>query len=162
MYWVLDGYYDMWNRWALRQVNALHAAGRMFEERDHVHTLLYHFRGSTAASPTASRSNSPWTTPTAASYQSSSTGPKRSPTRSSGRGFATEHLPVAAAGQHADLVAAFTPVALEVDAPGDVPREKAHDNRTVLLWFLNTPPEVAWKPVIAEHRRRSRRPARAR
>ena len=26
-YWVLDGYYDVWNRWALRQVNALHAAG---------------------------------------------------------------------------------------------------------------------------------------
>ncbi len=56
-------------------------------------------------------------------------------------------------GSDADLVAAFTPIALEVDAPGDVPREKARDNRTVLLWFLNTPPEVAWEPVIAEHRR---------
>ena len=44
VYWVLDGYFDMWNRWALRQVNALHAAGRMFEERDHVHTLLYHYQ----------------------------------------------------------------------------------------------------------------------
>ena len=44
VYWVLDGYYDVWQRWALRQVNALHAAGRMFEERDHVHTLLYNFQ----------------------------------------------------------------------------------------------------------------------
>ena len=44
VYWVLDGYFDVWNRWALRQVNALHAAGRMFQERDHVHTLLYHFQ----------------------------------------------------------------------------------------------------------------------
>ena len=43
VYWVLDGYHDVWNRWALRQVNALHAAGRMFQERDHVHTLLYNF-----------------------------------------------------------------------------------------------------------------------
>jgi hypothetical protein len=43
VYWVLDGYYDVWNEWALRQVNALHAAGRMFEERDHVHTLLYNY-----------------------------------------------------------------------------------------------------------------------
>ena len=41
VYWVLDGYHDIWNRWAVRQVRALHAAGRMFEERDHVHTLLY-------------------------------------------------------------------------------------------------------------------------
>jgi len=65
----------------------------------------------------------------------------------------TEHLPALMPGSDADLVAAFTPVALEVDAPGDVPREKARDNRTVLLWFLNTPPEVAWEPVIAEHRR---------
>ncbi len=40
---MLDGYFDVWNRWALRQVNALHAAGRMFQERDHVHTLLYNF-----------------------------------------------------------------------------------------------------------------------
>ena len=74
----------------------------------------------------------------------------------------TEHLPGLLPGTDADLVAAFTPIALEVDAPGDVPREKARDNRTVLLWFLNTPPEVAWEPVIVEHRRRSRRRARAR
>ena len=51
-------------------------------------------------------------------------------------------------------MAAFTPIALEVDAPGDVPREAASDRRTLLLWFLATPPEVAWEPVIAEHRRR--------
>jgi len=44
VYWVLDGYFDVWNKWALRQVNALHAAGRMFQERDHVHTLLYDFQ----------------------------------------------------------------------------------------------------------------------
>ena len=31
LYWVLDGYFDTWNRWALRQVNALHTAGRMFQ-----------------------------------------------------------------------------------------------------------------------------------
>ena len=57
-------------------------------------------------------------------------------------------------GTDADLVAAFTPIALEVDAPGDVPRESARDNRTVLLWFLDGPPETSWEPVIAEHRRR--------
>src|SRR6185437_5692684 len=43
VYWVLDGYHDTWNRWAVRQVRALHAAGRMFEARDHVHTLLYRY-----------------------------------------------------------------------------------------------------------------------
>ena len=38
------------------------------------------------------------------------------------------------------------PIALEVDAPGDVPREAARDNRTVLLWFLNTPPRWRGSP----------------
>jgi hypothetical protein len=152
-YWVLDGYFDAWNKWALRQVKALHAAGRMFEERDHVHTLLYNFqwehRRDADGVPVELALDHPY------------------------RGFVTvfidrddsitneelwswlrtEHLPALLPGSDADLVAAFTPVALEVDAPGDVPREKARDNRTVLLWFLNTPPEVAWEPVISEHRR---------
>ena len=43
VYYVLDGHHDEWNRWAVDQVNALHAAGRMFEQRDHIHTGLYRF-----------------------------------------------------------------------------------------------------------------------
>jgi hypothetical protein len=125
----------------------------MFQERDHVHTLLYHYK---------------W------EYRRDADGvPVELALDHPYRGFVTvfidrddsvsnedlwawlrtEHLPALLPGSDADLVAAFTPVALEVDAPGDVPREKARDNRTVLLWFLNTPPEVAWEPVIAEHRR---------
>jgi hypothetical protein len=153
VYWVLDGYHSVWNRWALRQVNALHAAGRMFEQRDHVHTLLYNycweFRRDPDGVPVELALDHPY------------------------RGFVSvfidraedvsnealwewlraEHLPALLPGSDADLVAAFTPIALEVDAPGDVPREAASDRRTLLLWFLNTPPEVAWEPVIAEHRR---------
>jgi hypothetical protein len=41
IYWVLDGHHDEWNRWAVDQVNWLHANGRMFQERQHIHTLLY-------------------------------------------------------------------------------------------------------------------------
>jgi hypothetical protein len=154
VYWVLDGYHDVWNRWALRQVNALHAAGRMFEERDHVHTLLYNycweFRRDPDGVPIEVALDHPY------------------------RGFVpvfidraedvsnealwewlrSEHLPALMPGSDADLVAAFTPIALEVDAPGDVPREAASDRRTLLLWFLSTPPEVAWETVIVEHRRR--------
>ena len=40
---MLDGYHDVWNRWAVDQVMALHKAGRMFAERDHIHTLLYRY-----------------------------------------------------------------------------------------------------------------------
>ena len=41
VYWILDGRHDDHVDWALRQVQWLHANGRMFGERDHIHTLLY-------------------------------------------------------------------------------------------------------------------------
>jgi len=43
IYWILDGRHDDHVDWALRQVQWLHANGRMFAERDHVHTLLYRY-----------------------------------------------------------------------------------------------------------------------
>ena len=154
MYWVLDGYFDMWNRWALRQVNALHAAGRMFQERDHVHTLLYNFeweyRRDPDGVPVELALDHPYRGFVTVFIDRAEGGLQRGAVDLAAHGAPAR----AAAGSDADLVAAFTPIALEVDAPGDVPREKARDNRTVLLWFLNTPPEVAWEPVIAEHRRR--------
>jgi len=154
VYWVLDGYYDIWQRWALRQVNALHAAGRMFEERDHVHTLLYNFaweaRRDPDGVPVELALDHPYRgfVPVFIDRADDVTNEEL------WEWLRTEHLPGLLPGTDADLVAAFTPIALEGDAPGDVPREAASDTRTVLLWFLNTPPEVAWEPVIAEHRRR--------
>jgi hypothetical protein len=41
VYWILEGRHDDHVEWALRQVQWLHANGRMFGERDHIHTLLY-------------------------------------------------------------------------------------------------------------------------
>lgn len=41
VYWILDEHHDDHVDWALRQVQWLHANGRMYAERDHIHTLLY-------------------------------------------------------------------------------------------------------------------------
>jgi hypothetical protein len=41
VYWILDGHHDDHVDWALRQVHWLHDHGRMFAERDHIHTLMY-------------------------------------------------------------------------------------------------------------------------
>ena len=43
IYWVLDGKHDEHFEWATRQVMWLHENGRMFAERDHIHTLLYRY-----------------------------------------------------------------------------------------------------------------------
>ena len=140
VYWVLDGYHDLWNRWAVRQVRALHAAGRMFEQRDHVHTLLYRFA---------------WEAPARGRWRAGGAGP-RPPLRGiragvgrpvrgrAGRGvleLAARRTPARPpAGDRAGLVAAFTPLPLLIDAPGDVPRQEATDRRTLLLWFLDSHP----------------------
>ncbi|MEQ1786055.1 MAG: hypothetical protein ABL966_03295 [Acidimicrobiales bacterium] len=49
IYWILEGRHDDHVDWALRQVQWLHANGRMFGERDHIHTLLYRHAFTTAA-----------------------------------------------------------------------------------------------------------------
>jgi hypothetical protein len=41
LYWILAGHFDDWMRWGTDQVNWLHANGRMFTDRDHIHTLMY-------------------------------------------------------------------------------------------------------------------------
>ena len=41
LYWLLADYMDEWNRWAFREFRWLHANGRMYQEREHVHTLMY-------------------------------------------------------------------------------------------------------------------------
>ena len=43
LYWILDGHHKDWDAWAVKQVNDLHATGRMFKERDHIHTSFYNF-----------------------------------------------------------------------------------------------------------------------
>jgi hypothetical protein len=49
VYWILDGRHEEHVDWALRQVQWLHANGRMFGERDHIHTLLYRHAFTVAA-----------------------------------------------------------------------------------------------------------------
>ncbi len=154
VYWVLDGYHSVWNRWALRQVNALHAAGRMFEDRDHVHTLTYsyawEFRRDPDGVPIEVALDHPYRgfVPV---FIDCAEGMSR---EALWDWLRTEHLPAMLPGSDADLVAAFTPIEADVEGQGDAEGEAASNRRTLVLWFLSTPPEVAWETVIIEHQRR--------
>ena len=53
IYWVLDGFHSEWSKWAVETVTELHAEGRMFAERDHVHTGLYTHSFATQKHPLA-------------------------------------------------------------------------------------------------------------
>ncbi len=109
VYWVLDGYFDVWNKWALRQVNALHAAGRMFAERDHVHTLLYNFQWEHRRDPDGVPVEIALDHPYRGFVAVFIDRDPSVPNDELWSWLRSEHLPALLPGTDADLVAAFTP-----------------------------------------------------
>ncbi len=147
VYYVLDGHHDEWNRWAVDQVNTLHAAGRMFEQRDHVHTGLYRFQwehrrdddGVPAELTLDHRFPgvvSVFVEP-AAGVDAAQLG----------TWYRHEYLPAVVPGTSVATVLAFSPLPLLADVPGDVPRTPT--DRLLLLWFLDEEPAGSWEAVFA-------------
>jgi hypothetical protein len=144
MYWVLAGREREWNRWAVDQVLALHEAGRMFAERDHIHTLLYDFEWAVGVGdhevPVELALDHPYRGLVAVVGEASSPAAREQLAAwvRSDDGLAGKP-PVDDA-----LLAAFRPQPLLADAPSDVPRDEGDQRRFLHLWFLECPPTDAW------------------
>ena len=145
LYWVLKGKHDAWNRWSVDQVKWLHANGRMFKERTHIHTVLYDNSWS------MQRDNEGTTIELALD-----------------RGYAglvvnvgeladgVEHVQIEewtreTWGPRAmsepwgpDLLNCATPLPLLDDAPPDVPRMANADRRFIQMHFLTHDPADGW------------------
>jgi hypothetical protein len=142
--WVLAGRENEWNRWAVDQVNALHANGRMFPERDHIHTLLYDFDWAAAAGshrvPVELALDHPYRGLVAVIGEALDVD-KRAEldewVRSSEGLVGAPPVPDA-------LCAAFRPRPLLGHAPSDVPREPGNDKRFLHLWFVEEDPKGVW------------------
>jgi hypothetical protein len=150
LYWVLDGYHDTWNRWAVDQVKALHKAGRMFEERDHVHTLLYRYAWERARDRDGLPAELALDHPSAG-LVAVFTDRAEDVDADEFEAWMREHLGTLLPGTAARLVIAADPLPLLVDAPG-VPRSESDDRRQLTLWFLDTSPPEAWDSVVVAHR----------
>jgi hypothetical protein len=154
VYWVLDGFHDLWNKWSVRQVRQLHAKDRMFEHRDHVHTLLYRFeweyRREADGVPIELALDHPYEgfVPV---WVEAAEGVSRDELWSY---LQEEYLPSLLPGTAAGLVGAFSPLPLLIDAPGDVPRQEASDTLTLLIFFLDADPKDAWSDVFETGRER--------
>ena len=138
----------------MRQVRALHAAGRMFEERDHVHTLLYRFEWEHRREPDGVPVELALDHPYRGFVPMWIDRAEDVSNEELWAWLRDEHLPGILPGTDAGLVAAFSPLPLLIDAPGDVPRQEATDRRTLLLWFLDAHPSASWEPVFVEQRAR--------
>jgi len=149
LYWVLAGHHDEWNRWSVDQVTWLHANGRMFAARDHIHTLLYNYEWGALADPDgpsvelALDHRYPGLAVTVA---------EASDARPDLEAWYREQLsPAALAASGVGQVVALTPRPLLDDAPGDVPRAPSGEQTLMLLWFLNRPADEAWAATFAGH-----------
>ncbi len=148
IYWVLDGHHDDWNKWAVKQVRQLHADGRMFEQRDHIHTLLYNYDweyGEPDGVGSALALDHPYAGVVAVIGEADeSVGRDRV-----GAWFRSDVLPDLVANTPVDQCVAWTPQPLLVDAPGDVPRVPESTTRYLQLYFLSEPPDAAWDKTFA-------------
>jgi hypothetical protein len=140
IYWILAGKLDEWIRWGTDQVRWLHERGRMFGARDHIHTSMYRFcseyRAHADGVPIelALDHHSP--------YLVLAVGQLRA-----GRTFADVDACLRGS-RLGEVAAAFTPVPLLSEAPGDVPREDGAD-RFALLAFVDEEIGAVWPTEFA-------------
>jgi hypothetical protein len=140
VYWVVAGRHDEHVDWALDQVRWLHANGRMFEHRDHVHTLLYRYEWCCDTGgqgvPAELALDHPFGGLVVTMIE-----------RAEGVGADDVREWWEVAGT-SELALAFTPIPLPPGAPVNQPGLDRLDRRTLLLGFSLDPPSARWN----EHR----------
>jgi hypothetical protein len=138
-YWVLAGRFKENVDWSTRQVHWLHRNGRMFEERDHIHTLLYTYRGAEARDadgvPAELALDHPYRGLGAVVVER--------------RGAASPHRPRLADGSPVALVLTFTGVPLPPGAPVTQPGTEGLETRELQLWFAEDEPDAWWDQARA-------------
>ena len=144
LYWIEAGHHDEWNRWGVDTVNQLHAQGRMFAERDHVHTALYDFAWAYGRDPDGVPPELALDHRYRGLVATLVEGPASD-------WYRDELLPEVAPGLPVDQVLGFTPLPLLADAPTDVARQDDGAERLLLLWFLDADPGEAWAGGFADH-----------
>jgi hypothetical protein len=131
IYWILAGHFDDWMRWGTNQVNWLHQNGRMFAERDHIHTLMYTYldeQNSTDDGVPIELALDHHFPGIVAVIGQLAEGKTHDDVKAF---FQARSCP-------AEVAVSFSPVPLFGDAPGDVPRDTATD-RFMQLYFLDEP-----------------------
>ena len=149
IYFVLDGHHDEWNRWAVDQVNVLHASGRMYERagaRPH-RPLPVRVGAPEGRGRRAGRTDP---RPPVPRHGLGVRGARRGRQPRSGRPLVPGPVPAGGgAGDRVASVLGFSPLPLLADAPGDVPRSEQVAERLLLLFFVEDDPTGSWPAVFA-------------
>ena len=144
VYWIADGRHDEHVDWALRQVHWLHANGRMFAERDHIHTLMYRHEPVSPALPVADADGPPSLPPELAldhpfgGLTATLVRPGSGVGSEEVAGFLGERL-------EPELSLTFTPIPLPADAPVSQQGQSDLDGCLLALSFTAGPPTTGWE-----------------
>ena len=157
VYYVLDGHHEEWNRWAVDQVNTLHAAGRMFEHRDHIHTGLYRFEWEYRRDEDGVPAELTLDHRFAGLVSVFVDAAEGQGAADVARFYREDLLPRLLPGTPVATALGFSPLPLLDDAPGDVPRAESSQERTLILFFVDEHPAASWPELL----RRSGSSARA-
>ena len=147
LYWVLANHHEDWNRWAVKQVNVLHENGRMFAERDHVHTLLYTYDWAAPRDPDGVPPELALDHPYAG--LAAVIGEAATSREEFDGVLKNEVLPELLDGSPISQCLSFSPLPLLIDAPGDVPRTPPSETRFLHLYFLDEHPGQSWEKTFA-------------
>ncbi len=154
LYWTPKGRFRENTDWSTRQVHWLHANGRMFAERDHVHTLLYLYRGAHTRDadgvPPELTLDHPFrglgaviVEPAAAAEPAGAASSEPAPRP------APAPRPTLEADSPVALVLSFRGVPLPPDAPVSQPGTGGAERRELQLWFADAEPDAWWDQVGA-------------
>ncbi|MGZ4703464.1 MAG: hypothetical protein ACXWCM_01235 [Acidimicrobiales bacterium] len=144
-YWVLKDMAPEAIAWGTRQVNWLHEHGRMYDERDHVHTLIYanRFAASRDADgvPAELALDHPWGGLVLLMVdRHEDVSPKEATAW-----LRDDLLPEAMAGTPWALTVGLTPIPLPKEAPVFQPPNPGEERRTAMLCFLECDPRECWE-----------------
>jgi hypothetical protein len=140
LYWTPKGRFRDNTDWSTRQVHWLHANGRMFAERDHIHTLLYLYKGAEARDPDGVPAE------LALDHPFRGLGAVIVEPAEGGDVAAVPRPALPTTGPVA-LVVSFRGVPLPPDAPVSQPGTNGADRRELQLWFADAEPTDWWAAV---------------
>jgi hypothetical protein len=143
-YWVLKGDEPEYIAWGTRQVNWLHEHDRMFDERDHVHTLIYANRWAASRDadgvPAELALDHPWGGLVLLMVDRA----EDLDPRAASAWLRDDVVPGAMAGTPWALTVGLSPIPLPKEAPVFQPPNPGEERRTALLCFLDTDPRECW------------------
>lgn len=147
-YWVEASQSAEAIAWGSTQVRWLHEHGRMFEARDHIHTMMYVHRFDVFRDddpvPASLSLDHPYRGLVVAMVD-------RDPDadRSAAKAWLTDHLRAAMQDTPVAAALAFTPIPLPKDAPVFQPPNPGEEHRTMLAVFCQDDPRAVWDSFFA-------------